>query len=197
MLKIGLTGNYGMGKSTVLGEFRRLGAFAISADEVVGELLEERPVLEGIGRILGRHVFDMEGRLMKDRVAKTIFTDTGLRRALEGYLHPMVFERIEAALSSAGAEVAVVEVPLLFEGGYQGRFDRTITVYADFTTVLARLRQKGISRDDILMRHCSQMPVQEKIRHADFSIDNNGAPEKTAEQAARIYHALLSSLRTN
>jgi dephospho-CoA kinase len=181
-----------MGKSSVLGMFGELGAFTISADTVVAGLLEEGPVLEKVREIFGPFVFDAKGRLIKDRVARIIFMDEKRRKALEGLLHPLVFERVEKALEGVDEKIAVVEIPLLYEGGYEKKFTRTITVYADYTTVLRRLEQEGITKEDILMRHCCQMPVQDKIRRSDFSINNNDSRDETLRQVREIYDSLLA-----
>jgi dephospho-CoA kinase len=192
MLIVGLTGNYGMGKSTVLEAFRELGAFTISSDRVVADILEEKPVLEEIRRIFGPWVFDLNGGLLKKRLARTIFMDNGLRAKLEGLLHPLVFENIDETLRGVREDMAVIEVPLIFEKGYEKRFTKTVTVYAEYTTVLKRLKEKGISREDILLRHVCQMPVVEKIKRSDFVIDNNGAMEETLGQVRGIYEKLAA-----
>jgi dephospho-CoA kinase len=180
-----------MGKSTVLGMFGELGAHTISTDGIVAELLEEKAVLEKVREIFSGYVFDMNGNLLKDRVARVIFMDRHRKEALEALLHPLVFERMEEVLKAVGEKVVVVEIPLLFEGGYGKRFSKTVAVYADLGTVVERLGEKGVSRDDILMRHCCQMPVQEKVRCSDFAIDNNGSREDTARQVREVYDKLL------
>lgn len=190
MLVVGLTGNYGMGKTLVLEAFGELGAFTVNADYVVSELLEEKPVLEKLWQILGSKVFDKEGRLIKAKVSDMIFRDGNLRRAVEDILHPLVFETMEETLKRAKADIAVVEAPLLFERGYEWRFQKTVTVYTDESTALQRLESAGINSEDALGRLKSQMPVKEKIRRADFTIDNNGTVENTKRQVRDIYELL-------
>lgn len=197
MLTAALTGNYGMGKSTVLEQFKTLGAFTLSADGVVAQLLEEPQILEQVRALVGNYVFDPEGRLVKARLARIVFMDRGIRQAMEALLHPLVFDHVNEALECANRPVAVVEVPLLFECGYQERFDKSIAVYADFTTIVKRMRDCGITRDDIMLRQSCQMAAQDKIRLSDYSIDNNGSEEQTRQQVSEVYHHLLATAKRN
>ncbi len=199
MLKVGLTGNYGMGKSTVLEMFRKLGAITLTADGMVGDLLSDAAVLGRIREVLGEGVFFPDGRLDRAKVASLIFHDKGKRDDVEGILHPLVFEKIEevvAELDRGGmkGKIVIVEIPLLFEKGYAGGFQRTVTVYADEETALRRLGEKGIGRDDARMRIDVQMPVQEKVRRSDFVIDNNGSERETEKQVREVFERLLRDI---
>jgi dephospho-CoA kinase len=194
VLTVGLTGNYGMGKSTVLGMFRKLGAFTVGADELVDRLLGDAGVLERLRGVLGETVFSGDGSLDRARVASIIFRDKGKREAVEGILHPLVFERIDEVLVERGKNgngVVIIEVPLLFETGSAGRFQRTVTVYADEETALRRLEKKGIGRADAQLRMNAQMAVTEKRERSDFSIDNSGTSEETEQQVSVVYRKLM------
>jgi dephospho-CoA kinase len=197
MLKAALTGNYGMGKSLVMAEFGRLGAATFSADAIVAELLEDPDVLARVRGVLSDVVFLPDGSLNKPLTARIIFMDPGRRKAIEGILHPLVYRRIDELIATAPGEIAIVEVPLLFETGEAGRFDVTVAVYADYTTVLQRLKPRGITREDILLRHCAQMPIQQKIDRAELVIDNNGPIEHTAKQVSSVYAELLRRAEGN
>ena len=197
VLVVGLTGNLGSGKSVVLGMFARLGAFTLSADEIVGRLLKERPVLDRLRAALGNGAFDERGRLIKARAAEMIFSDKGLRLAVEDVLHPLVFERIDEALKGARPRIAVIEAPLIFERRYEGRFNKIITVHADEEAVLKRLERAGTKRDDALRRLGCQMPAEEKIRRADYAIDNSGSAEETERQVKDIYITLTEGISAN
>jgi dephospho-CoA kinase len=192
VLIVGLTGNYGTGKSSVLRMFGELGAIVIDADNIVDSLLEDRSVLEKIKEMLGGKVFSGDGRLDRVKVATLIFQERKLRDTLEGILHPLVFQRMEDTLRDVKGEesIAVIEVPLLFEKGYAWRFDRTITVYAKEETSLRRLEQSGVLRTDALMRMRAQMPIGEKMERADYVIDNSGSLDQTRSQVAEIYGML-------
>jgi dephospho-CoA kinase len=192
MLLAGLTGNYGMGKSTVLRIFAKLGAVTRDSDEIVRTVLEEEDVLERIRQLLGDGVFYKNGRLNKKKAARVIFEDDALRQSLEDIVHPLVFEKVHSlAEELKGTEkIVVVEVPLLFERGYGNRFDRTITVCAEEKVALYRLGEKGIKSEEATSRLKSQLPIKEKMQRADFVIDNNGTFEETTEQVRRIYKEL-------
>ncbi len=199
MLLVGLTGNYGMGKSTVLGTFGKLGAITVGADGIVDELLSDAAVLDKMRKALGASVFSEDGSLDRAKVASVIFKDKGRRDVVEEILHPLVFERIEELLddfdrNETKGKIVIIEIPLLFEKGYAGRFRRTITVYANEETALERLGQRGISREDARARMDAQMPIHEKMRMADFTIDNSGAREETEEQVKALYEKLLGEL---
>jgi dephospho-CoA kinase len=200
VLTVGLTGNYGMGKSTVLGMFGKLGAVNVGADGIVDTLLNDAAVLERIGRVLGKSVFSADGRLDRAMVASVIFQNKGKKDDVEEILHPLVFEKIEELLdgferSETEGRIVIIEIPLLFEKEYTGRFHRTITVYTDEETALRRLEEKGVTRDMAALRLAAQMPVQEKIRRADFTIDNSGAREHTAERVRVLYNRLMDEAK--
>lgn len=192
MLLVGLTGNYGMGKSTVLSMFEKLGAAILDTDKIVELLLTEKDVLEKIRGLLDNKVFDENGSLNKKKVADLIFKNNKLRYLLENILHPLVFERIEFFLDkiSKKDEIILIAVPLLYERGYEERFDRTITVYTQEETALNRLEKDGITKGEAVLRLEAQLPIEEKTRRSDFAIDNNGTIEETMSQVKTIYKKL-------
>ncbi|MGC2062866.1 MAG: dephospho-CoA kinase [Thermodesulfovibrionales bacterium] len=197
MVLAGLTGNYGMGKSSVLGFFDGLGAVTISCDAIVGQLLEDKKVIDRVRVIFGDDVVGDNGRLNKKTVADKVFSDPEQRKKLEGLLHPLVFAEIDAVVSKPeyGDRVIVVEVPLLFESSAAVRFQRTITVHMSEEDAVGRLVQKGVSRGDALARLKAQMPVREKISRSDYVIDNSGSMEETKKQVEAIYRQLVSLSR--
>jgi dephospho-CoA kinase len=186
-----------MGKSTVLSLFEKFGAIIINTDEIVGSLLKKTEVLEKIKGLLGDKAFLEDGSLNTERVADIVFHNDTLRRSLEDILHPLVFERINFFLDGIadGDKIILVEIPLLFERGYEGRFDKKITVYTEEKTALNRIERKGISRKEALLRLKSQLPIEEKIRRSDFIIDNNGALEETTLQVETICKELLKEAK--
>jgi dephospho-CoA kinase len=193
MLLVGLTGNYGMGKGTVLPMFRKFGVITIDADKIVESLLEEKSVLGKIRNLLGDRVFDKNGSLNKKKVVDIIFNNNALRHSIENILHPLVFERVKDFLEKMNGKnkVAMIEVPLLFERGYEDRFNRTITVYTKEEIALNRLEKDGVNREEAILRLKAQLPIEEKVKRADYGIDNNGTTEETMEQVEIIYNKLL------
>jgi dephospho-CoA kinase len=199
MVLAGLTGNYGMGKSSVLGFFEGLGAVTISCDEIVSRLLEDKEVIDRIRVLFGDEMAGDDGRLNKKAVAAKVFADSGQRARLEGLLHPLVFAEIDAAAGNPvyADRVIIVEVPLLFESSASMRFQKTITVHTSEEEAVRRLSKKGVSREEALARLRAQMPISEKVRRSDYVIDNSGSPEETKRQTAAIYARLVSLSRTS
>jgi dephospho-CoA kinase len=197
MLLVGLTGNYGMGKSIVLSQFENLGAITLDSDKIVASLLSQQEILEKMRGILGNKVFDEHGHLNKKIVADLIFKNDIVKSSLEDLLHPLVFKRIESFLKTINNKeaVVVIEVPLLFERGYEERFDRTITVFTDVETALHRLEMNGVSRNETMQRLQSQLPIDEKMNKSDFLINNNATLGETMTQVTTIYTKLLQEAR--
>lgn len=195
MLIVALTGNYGMGKTTVLEMFRDLGATTLKTDGIVHGLLKDASILKTVRREFGDEVFSMDGDLNREKLSSIIFRDNDKRDSLEKILHPLVFKKIEEFLKERTAkatekDVVIIEIPLLFEKGYAKRFSKTIVVYTNEETALKRLHGSGITRDNALLRLNAQMPIREKVKRADFVIDNSGSLEHTKAQVEATYHKL-------
>ncbi|MEK6673409.1 MAG: dephospho-CoA kinase [Nitrospirota bacterium] len=200
MLVIGLTGNYGMGKSTVLKIFRDLGATVIDADSLVRAALNDEKILKRIRGVLGDDVFLSDNSFDKAKAALIIFRNKGLREKVEEILHPIVLKGIDAILDktskeTVGVGIVVVEIPLLFEKGYDKKFSKTITVYTDIETAIGRLKSAGIRQEDAVMRMNAQMPVEEKTSKSDFVIDNNSDLSRTELQVREIYSRLVQEAK--
>jgi dephospho-CoA kinase len=189
-LTIGLTGGIAAGKSTALAAFERLGAATISSDAVVHELLDTEPLL---GRLTERWGADVapDGRVDRARVGEIVFADPEQLSWLESQVHPLVGERIGAFLASlpAGTEVAVVEVPLLFESGMEGVFDTTVAVVTSDDVRRARAESRGHAL--VGERDARQLEQSEKAERAEHVIENDGTPE----QLEQALSALLEQLR--
>lgn len=195
MLIVGLTGNYGMGKSVVLGMFSKLGAVTLDADDVVDNLLHNKAVLEKIRAEFGDSVFSNKGEPDRQKIASLIFRNKEKREALESILHPLVFKRISEFLDALSKEntkdkIVIIEIPLMFEKGCEGRFQKTMTVFTDEHTALERLEKSGVTREDAVMILNAQMPIKEKIRLADLSIDNSGTLDGTETRVRDVFKRL-------
>lgn len=188
-----MTGNYGMGKSSVLAEFKRLGAATLDSDRVVAGILRDRSVVARIRRILGPDVVDTRGRLLKRKVAAKVFSSPELRRGLEDIVHPLVMRKVEAFVRKEGKHrpIVVVEVPLLFEGGYGARFDKTVTVHTTRRTAIARLHAAGISEKDAVARLNAQLSIARKKRLSDYRISNEGTSLQLRSRVQRVFHSLV------
>ncbi|MCL0072337.1 dephospho-CoA kinase [Thermodesulfovibrionales bacterium] len=199
MLVVGLTGNYGMGKSRVALMFKEAGSVTIDTDAVVRKLLGKPAVIDEIKGVFGEDIAQ-ENLINKERLADLVFQHPHLRVSLEDILHPEVFKRIDEELamlsnntSAAVPIVVIIEAPLIFERGYQDRFDKIITVFTSEEVAISRLKKKGIGEGDVRRRIESQLPIGVKITRSDFTIDNNGDLENTKRQVEAIYQTLVPS----
>ncbi len=189
-LTIGLTGGIAAGKSEALAAFERLGAATISSDAVVHELLETEPLLPRLVERWGRKVAPA-GKVDRDRIGSIVFADADELKWLEGQIHPLVGERVGTWLRSLpeGADVAVVEVPLLFEAGMDGTFDTTVAVIASDEIRRERAQARGHALVD--EREARQLPQAEKASRAAHVVRNDGS----VEDLERELSALVERLR--
>nr|PZN87862.1 MAG: dephospho-CoA kinase [Pseudomonadota bacterium] len=191
MLVIGLTGSIGMGKSTVAERFRQLGIPVCDADEIVRELYEGAAVAAIESAFPGT---TSDGKVDRVKLGQAVLHDPhGLKR-LEAIVHPMVQAAEREFLHKAaeqGAQMAVLEVPLLFETGGDARVDVTIVVSAppevQRERVLARPGMTASKLEAILAR---QMPDSEKRRRADFVVDTGVTIEESHAQVDAIVEQL-------
>ncbi|MCE5311601.1 MAG: dephospho-CoA kinase [Nitrospiraceae bacterium] len=195
MVIAGLTGSFGMGKSTVAAMFAELGAKVINTDTIVKELLTDAEVIKKIEETFGEEAVS-DGIVNKSALADAVFRFPHLRISLENILHPLVFAKVDQEKKAIGESspeaVVIVEAPVIFERGYQNRFDVIITVFCSEYTAISRLQQKGVSEDEARNRLKSQMPAKDKAEKSDFAIDNSSSPEVTKRQVQDIYYKLLS-----
>jgi dephospho-CoA kinase len=188
-LTIGLTGGIAAGKSEALAAFERLGAATISSDAVVHELLDAEPLLGRVTERWGDGVAP-EGRVDRARIGEIVFADPDELKWLEGQIHPLVGERIGSWLGSLGEDVgiAVVEVPLLFEGEMAPVFDTTVAVVTADEVRRARAEARGHTL--VGEREARQLSQEEKAAHAEHVIENDG----TLEDLERRLSALIAKL---
>ena len=181
--KVGITGGIGTGKSLVSNILKELGITVISADEIVRELQKDPYYLQKIREIFGDDVFD-EDNLNRKKLAKIIFSDSDARRKLENLLHPPVLEEIKKRLEELKEkDIIAVEVPLLFEVGIEDWFDEIWVVYAPFEIQLERIINRDkVSKEDAIARIRAQIPIEEKVKKADFVIYNDKDIESTKNQ---------------
>jgi dephospho-CoA kinase len=189
-LTIGLTGGIAAGKSEALTAFERLGAATLSSDAVVHELLESEQLQRRLVGRWGPEVAPPEG-VDRARIGEIVFADPDELTWLESQIHPLVGARTAAWLDSlpAGTEFAVVEVPLLFEGGREDLFDTTVAVVAGEEL----RRQRAAARGHTLVdeREARQLSQEEKAARAQHVVANDGS----VEELERDLSALLAKLR--
>jgi dephospho-CoA kinase len=189
-LKIGLTGGIAAGKSEALKAFARLGAATLSSDAVVHELLESEALRERLAERWGPDVV-ADGGVDRAKIGEIVFAQPEELSWLEQQIHPLVQERTAGWLLSLPTEtdVAVVEVPLLFEAGSDKVFDTTVAV----VTADEVRRERAAARGHALVdeREARQLPQPEKAARAEHVIENDGS----VEDLERALSALLAKLR--
>lgn len=179
---VGLTGSIASGKSTVLAYLSRCGAQTLSCDELVQELYQTAPVQ--------RQLKEWFGSARPEEVSRVVFSSQAARRKLERFLHPRVWKLARQRLAACSKTWAVLEVPLLFEAGWQDRMDLTILVAAGARTLERRLRARGLSKAQYQSRVKTQLPQEEKMRLADLILYNEGPKQILAAKTKRLYQAL-------
>lgn len=189
-LKIGLTGGIAAGKSEALAAFGRLGAATLSSDSVVHELLESKPLRTALVSRWGEEVAP-DGVVDRTRIGEIVFAEPEELAWLESQIHPLVAQRMVEWLTELPpeTELAVVEVPLLFEGGREAVFDATVAVVAAEEVRRARAEARGHALVD--EREARQLSQAEKAERADHVVANNG----TVEDLERSLSALIDKLR--
>lgn len=189
-LTIGLTGGIAAGKSEALRAFSRLGAATLSSDAVVHELLETEPLRGRLAERWGPEVISAEG-VDRAKIGEIVFADPEELTWLEGQIHPLVQQRTAKWLLSlpADTEVAVVEVPLLFEAGSDEVFDTTVAV----VTADEVRRERAAARGHALVdeREARQLTQLEKAERAEHVVAN----DSSVEDLERALSALLAKLR--
>jgi dephospho-CoA kinase len=189
-LKIGLTGGIAAGKSEALKAFARLGAATLSSDAVVHELLESDGLRDRLVERWGPEVAP-DGKIERGKIGEIVFADPEQLTWLEAQIHPLVQQRTAEWLLSLpeDTEVAVVEVPLLFEAGGDKAFDTTVAII----TADEVRRERAAARGHALVdeREARQLTQPEKAERAEHAIPNDG----TVEELERRLSALLEKLR--
>jgi dephospho-CoA kinase len=195
MTIVGLTGSVGTGKSTVTNFFRELGAYIIDWDELAREVT--RPHLRAWKEIVeyfGKDCLNEDLTINRQKLAEIVFSDKEKVAKLNQIVHPEVFkedERITNEIKSLDPDALIIkDIPLLFELTRPIFVDKTVVVSASEQTQLRRLEEKGMSQEDARSRIKSQLPLEEKIKSADFVINNDGLLEETKKQVEEIYSLL-------
>lgn len=197
MLVVGLTGTVGAGKSTVGRLFERWGARRIDADRLSREAVAPgSPALEAVVEAWGEAVLADDGSLDRAALRERVFGDPEARERLEAIVHPEVRRLLEERLREAreeGVEVAVGEVPLLFETGLEEAFDLVVVVDAPVEERRRRLRaSRDLSGETFEAIEAAQWSGERKRAAADLVIENDGTREELEEAARAAWRAIRS-----
>ena len=213
MLKVGLTGGIAAGKSVVGEMFVSLGARLVQADQIAHSLMQPgQAVYSEVVRHFGREILNRDGSVNREKLAEAAFGRTSEEASgkasgvapsriseLNRIVHPAVIRSQEAWMEEMGRQdphaVVIVEAALLLEAGAGKRFDRLVVVTCTEDQRVARFaaRQKiefEAARKEVARRMAAQMPDEEKIKAADFVIDNSRSLEQTREQVRQVWEKL-------
>jgi dephospho-CoA kinase len=196
MIHVGLTGGLASGKSFVGRSLADLGCFLIQADELGHQVIEPGgEAYAGVVALFGAEILNAEGKIDRRRLAALVFSDPELLAKLNALVHPPVRAR-ERALAAEFARkhpdgIAVTEAAILVETGSYKDYDRLIVAVCRPEQQVARAMERdGVSRQEVLNRLSRQMPLEDKVKHADFVIDTSGSKGNTLQQVQTVYESL-------
>jgi dephospho-CoA kinase len=199
MLRIGLTGGIGAGKSTVSAALAAHGAVVVDADRIAREVVERgSPGLEAVAAAFGHRVLTADGDLDRPALAAVVFADPDARRRLDGIVHPLVRRRageLELAARETDPDAVVVhDVPLLVETGQAASYDVVLVVEAAEDVRLPRLVARGLTEDDARARIAAQATDEQRRAVADVVLDNSGTPDELADRVDRFWAERVAPL---
>ena len=180
MLKVGLTGGIGSGKSTASRYFESLGAFVLDADEEAKELITSNETVQHeLISEFGTDIIDGTGRVDKNKLSRVAFQDEDHQQRLNSVVHPYIFNLIDKEFNRVFNDkkhgVFIVDAALIYETGFDAHLDYVIVVTAHLKNRMERaLGRETLSREEILNRVGFQWPEEEKVNMADFVVHNDG-----------------------
>ena len=198
MLKIGLTGGIGTGKSSVTEAFQSLGAAVINADLLGHDAYLPGTIgFEEVVTEFGQEIVGSDGQIDRKKLGPIVFSDSSKMDRLNEIMHPLIRDLIEerlVTLESNQNKVAVVEAAILIEAGWKSLFDEIWVVISDPEEVINRLGvRNGLSREDALKRIDSQMSNDERIEHGDVVVENTGSMEDLQTRVNSLWAKRIST----
>ncbi len=177
---VALTGGIGCGKSVALSFFAELGWLIVDADRICHELYDDKlpAIVEPMRDRWGASLIILpDGSIDKKKVAKIVFKNDDELEWLNSLFHPLIWKKAEPVLANSENKRVMFDVPLLFEAGWEDRFERVISIWTDRKEQVRRLKQKGLTLEGIRLRMKNQMLPDAKLERADFGLINNGSQE--------------------
>lgn len=194
MLRIGLTGGIGAGKSTAAAELVDLGAVLIDADQIARDVVAAgTPGLAAVLAEFGPDVRSADGSLDRPALGRVVFTDDDARARLNAIVHPLVRRATAEQLAAVADDAIVVhDVPLIVEGGSAGDYDLVVVVGADEDIRIERLqRDRAMSEADARARIAAQATDEQRHAVADVWLDNTAGPDELREQVRQLWHTTV------
>ncbi|MEI8388902.1 MAG: dephospho-CoA kinase [bacterium] len=189
MIKLAITGNIAAGKTLIESLLHELGVITIDTDEIVHELLSsDKEIIDKVNNLFDNEVKDKEGKINRKKVGDIVFNDKTKLEKLEKILHPEVKKVVDKFFQENEKEkILAVSVPQLYETGWEVYFDCVLLVIADYKIRKERLLlRNNLSEDAAQKRLAAQIPQEEKIRKADFVINNSEDIENTRLQLKKV-----------
>ena len=197
MLRVGLTGGIGTGKSTASNFFKKLGAFVFDADTEAKSLLSTNDVVQHeLISEFGTDIINPSGEIDKKKLARVAFQDVDHQRRLNSVVHPYIYDLIdnsyEKALSDGKHNVFIIDAAMIYESGYDIHLDYVIVITAQLKYRMERsLAQNTLTREEILKRMEFQWTEEEKVNMADFVIHNDGTEKELNNNIKSLMKKLI------
>lgn len=199
-LIIGLTGGIVGGKSTVASMFRDLGAKIVDVDKLGHSvILPHRPAWEKIIRLFGKDILRNDLTIERKKFGKIVFTNPTLLKKLNKITHPEIIKLIKREINLAKnktnsqEKILIIDAALIYEAKIDKLMDKIIVVYINKDEQVKRLvKRNNLSKEETLQRIKSQMSMKEKVKIADYVIDNSNSLDETKKQVEKIWQSLVS-----
>lgn len=198
ILRVGITGGIGSGKSLVCSMFSKFGVTVLSADAIAKRvMLKDEKLRQALVSVLGPSTYTRTGEIDRFYVSEKIFNHPALQRKVNALVHPVVEEEVGrefARLAGQGEKLAIVEAALIYEAGFHKRLDLVIVVDAPEPVRIARVVSRdGAKHEEVRKRIRAQLPAQSKVTRADYVIRNSGSI-KDLEVSVRLIFSILHNI---
>jgi len=201
-LIVGLTGGIVGGKSTVASMLRDLGAKIVDADELGHSvMLPYRPAWKKIIRLFGKDILQNNLNIDREKLGKIVFTNQTLLKKLNEITHPEIIKLIKKEINLVRnkthnqEKILIIDAALIYEAKMDRLMDKIIVVYINEDEQIKRLiKRNNLSKEEASQRIKSQIPMKEKVKMADYVIDNSNSLDKTKKQVEKIWKNLVSRI---
>ncbi len=199
---VGVTGIIGSGKTTVSRLFGKLGAAIFDADVAAHKSTEDVEIISRIGETFGNQIFDSNGILDRKKLANIVFSSESKLRQLNSIVHPHVRKQmwnfVEVQQELAEVALIIIDSPLIYETDLYTHLDFIVVVSSDIEACIQRVQQRnGLSREEIQDRLSRQIPLEKKIKRADFNIDNNNQVKSLNKHVQSVFTNIMRKWESN